>query len=403
MNLTLAFDAGTSGSKVLAYYQSPNYHRPEDRLFLLGPAVRPLMKETYEELEPNYQATVGTPNDGIVSYHNVLQKEQVYCQLGREASMPGFLPVQDPKLTTYVAKILIVVGYLACYQLSTTDEISLNLGCLLPFNEWADRDLLEQLLRGVFSGDGFLFNGKPVPNVRLQSLEIQPEGYGISYYYLSDITNVLMMGQRDSAWLSFNTGKISLIDSLPLPKSGMHSFIKTMMQQYRVDDELKMSQLISAAGPKMRPKMLKPLTATGSEAEIKQLQRAISTTKAQFWMERSRIFQGLNATSADRVYISGGCSYYFAAELTQIFKARGVRLDWCKTLISEFDQRYPGHQKTRLPYRMIDAYAFYSRLPEVPKFSVKKAEVATRKTLSILAPASAKTSLRSTGGGGFHV
>lgn len=402
MNLTLAFDAGTSGSKVLACYPSSFSKRHFDRLFLLKPAVRSLITQTYEALVPRYQNATTNPDDGLVSYYSVLQEKQLHFQIGYEATTPGFLPVQDPKLVTYVAKILTVIGYLVAHKCKQ-DEVELNLGCLLPFNEWADRGLLEQLLTGIFSGDGFQFNGHPIRNVRLQSLEIQPEGYGICRYYLNHATHLLMMGQRDSAWLSFNNGRISLTDSLPLPKSGMHSFIKSLMESYRVDDELKMSQIISAAGPKMRPKALRPLTTTGSDREIQQLQQAISMAKAQFWAERSRIFKSLNVKGGSKVYISGGCGYYFAPEITQMFKARGIKLDWCKELIAEFDQRYPGHQKERLPYRMADAYAFYCRLPNVPPFSPKTPALQPCKPMSPRTISMLKQAIaRSEGEGGSH-
>lgn len=374
--VTLAVDAGTSGTKVLAGYQSPDYHRPEDRPFIVGPAVRTLIADGYHEQVPTYQSGVGTPDDCLVAYHDLTEDRQLYFQIGHEAAMPGFLPVTDPKLTTYVAKILAIVGFLATSELKNAGWISLNLGCLLPFNEWADRGLIEQLLRHILSGEGFSFNGYPVQNVTLESIAIQPEGYGICRHYLADRTNVLMMGQRDSSWICFTAGKVSLSDSLPLPKSGMHSFVKALMQKFRVEDELRISQIISAAGPRMTAKTLKPLTSNGSQVEIGKLQHAIATTKAQFWAERSRIFQSLSAGDAQKVYVSGGCGYYFSKEITQVLKARGLKPDWCNDLVYEFDQRYPGFRSTRLPVRMADAYALYCTLPGVTKFEVKKAVVA---------------------------
>ena len=147
--LTLVFDAGTSGSQVLAGYQVPNYHRPEDRPFLVGSAVRLLIEERYNDLVASYQSGIGTPDDCLVSYYSAQDDQQYYFQVGHEAAMPGFLPVQDPKLTTFVAKILGVLGFLAQYELKKAEKIALNLGCLLPFNEWADRGQIEQLLSDV--------------------------------------------------------------------------------------------------------------------------------------------------------------------------------------------------------------------------------------------------------------
>lgn len=374
---TIAFDCGTSGSKVLAHYvREKGFPGDEDRFYLIDPFARELSEARYQSLLELSVDGIGGYDDCLVSFHDSFRDEQVYWQLGQSAAQQGALPVRDRKLERCVAKVLAFIGYLVSIEIKPEDTLEVHLGVLLPFDEIQDRQLMAQLIQKVLSQEtGFEFNGQHLSNVRLASLAIKPEGYGIYKRYASDVTNVLVMGQSDSSWLHFSQGGLSTKQSQTLPETGMHDFIQEVSTGFALTNELKASEFICLAGRKLNAKPLLKLTQTQSDVELCQLKDAIVAARDQYWLDRSVEFHRLDTSLVDRVHITGGTAQYFADEISTLFRSKGVKPLWCKDLMLEFLERYRLKKRTGVHCRMVDCYGFYLTLPGVEPYVCKSVEV----------------------------
>lgn len=381
MAVTVAFDAGTSGSKVIARYQAEEY--PFDwveKYFLVDPSVRPLTEQTYKDLLD--YATDGTGlSSNLVSYIDPKSGQSIYWEVGETASRPGLLAVRSRKFEKLLAKILSFLGYLVHVEMRANEPVELKLGVLLPFDEIEDRRLIAQWLWQILGGDehgnilGFEFNGVAIANIRLVQIDCKPEGYGIYKAYPGDRVAVLLVGHSDSSWLYFNNGMLNTKMSRTLPETGMHDFIRTL--NYLITDELRTAKLLSQAGTKFNPTILAELTQTKSDAEIGQLQQAIKEANAQYWVDRRSSFSSLNVSDVKLTTVSGGAANYFASELNQVFKELfSVRLHWCKCLMLEFFERFGIERKSDLLHRFADCYGYYRTLPGVEQYQVKAVSVA---------------------------
>ena len=375
---TVAFDCGTSGSKVLAHYaRERGFPGDEDRYYLIEPFARELSQARYKSLLELSEDGIGGYNDCLISFFDPYRDQQVFWQLGQSAAQQGGLPVRERKLERCAAKVLAFIGYLVSIEIQPDDIVEINLGVLLPFDEIQDGQLLADLLEQVLSGGGgFHFNGQFLNSVRIASLQVKPEGYGIYKRYASDVTNVLVMGQSDSSWLHFSQGGLSTKKSQTLPETGMHDLVQEVSTGFALTDELRASELISRAGRKLKSKQLLDLTQTRSPAELEQLKGAITAAREQYWLDRSVDFGRLDTSQVDQVHITGGTAQYFSTEINALFRSKGVEPLWCKDLALEFHDRFELTEKTQLLYRMADCYGFYLTLPGVDKFVNRPTEVA---------------------------
>lgn len=380
MAASVAFDAGTSDSKVIVSYQADEYpfHRVE-KYFLVDPSVRPLTQQTYKDLL-DYAADGTGLGSNLVSYVEPKSGGRVYWEVGETASRPGLIAVRDRKFEKLLAKILSFLGYLVRVEMQVVERVELTLGVLLPFDEIEDRRLLAQWLRQILGGvddenvDGFEFNGIAINNIRLKTIDCKPEGYGIYKAYPGDRVAVLIMGHSDSSWLYFNNGMLNSKLSRTLPETGMHDFIRTL--SYPITNELRAAELLCQAGDQLDPTILAELTQTKSDVEIRQLQQAIKEANAQYWVDRRSEFSSLNVSDVKLTTTSGGAAHYFSRELNQLFKELfGVHLHWGKALMLEFLERFRIKRKSVLLHRFADCYGYYRTLPGVEQYQVKAVEV----------------------------
>ncbi|MGF1602428.1 MAG: hypothetical protein ACFCU8_10490 [Thermosynechococcaceae cyanobacterium] len=382
---TIAFDCGTSGSKVFASYaRAKGFPVDEDRFYLIAPFARELSQARYQTLLEVAEDGIGGYDDCLISFFDPVKEEQVYWQLGQSAAQQGDLPVRDRKMERCVAKLLAFIGYLVNIEIKSEELVEIHLGVLLPFDEIQDRQILAGLIQKVLAKDsGFHFNGNPLSNVRLASLSVKPEGYGIYERYASDVTNILVVGHSDSSWLHFTPGGLSGKQSQTLPETGMHDFIQEVKTGFAITNELQASELINKAGRNLSEKPLLKLTQTRGGAELKQLKDAISAAREQYWLDRSVNFQRLDTSMVDRVHITGGTAQYFADEISALFRAKGVKPMWCKDLMVEFLERYQLKKNTALHCRMVDCYGFYLSLPGVEPFVTKTVETKTVEVVNV--------------------
>ena len=139
--MKIAFDAGTSRSKVIASYPSGECVFNDENYFLIKPSVRQLTEQTYCDLLDCVEGGIGLYSS-LVSYLNPASGESVYWEVGESASRLGLLSVSERKFETLVVKVLAFLGYLVKKSELPTEQVRLSLGILLPLDELEDRALL---------------------------------------------------------------------------------------------------------------------------------------------------------------------------------------------------------------------------------------------------------------------
>ena len=385
--ITIAFDAGTSGSKIIANYPAAGgCVLNDENYFLVEPTVRGLTEQTYHKELENIDEGIGL-SPSLVAYIEPATKEWVYWQVGGEATKPGELSVNDRKFAALVVKVLAFLGYLVNSSSPTSERVGLSLGVLLPLDEIKDRELLANRLRAIIGG-GFSVNGYVIKNVVVERINCKPEGYGIYKSYPNPQAGILMVGHSDLSWLYFRQGSLVVSKSRTFPSSGMHSFIKGL--DFPIQYELETAQLIAEAGAELNPEVLIGLTQTKREDEIAHLIKAIKSARPQYWKDRTKELESLDINLAGEICAAGGAANYFAKELSQLFKEKfGQKLNWCKSLKGEFIKHFEiksADKSTVLLF--LDCYGYYKTLA-TPKIKlVTNSGERSRKVLEVAKSAS---------------
>ena len=361
--MTVIFDAGTSGSKVIASYPSGECPYNDEGYFLIKPSVRALTEYTYRNWLEDIEGDIGL-DSSVVSYIAPVSGERVYWEVGELASSQGFLFVDERKFETLLVKILALLGYLVDLSARDKKQIRLNLGVLLPLDEIEDRALLASWLRKIIEGQGFLVNGKPIENINIDKINFRPEGSGIYRSFPNDKAGILVIGHSDLSWLFFHQGKFISQCSHTFPGSGMHSFLREL--KFPIQYELLTAELIAKAGVNPNLKVLLELTQTKSDDEISHLTRAIKVARVQYWHDRTKEIGSLKIGQANQVCVIGGAANYFSTELTQFFKEKyGIKLNWCKSLAKEFSVRFDTKASNKLNLLFLDCFGYYKSFSQV--------------------------------------
>jgi hypothetical protein len=377
--ITITLDPGTSGTKVIVQYLKDEFpFERVEKYFLIEPSVRKLTEPTYRNLLDGASESVGLSSN-LIFYLDPKDGKKIYYEVGETAARPGLLTVSERKFEKLLAKILAILGYLVSCEIQTTEKVLVNLGLLLPFDEYEDRKLLTPWLKQIIGGMndesvlGFEFNGTRISNLRLKTLDFKPEGYGIYRSFTGERVAVLVVGHSDSSWLYFNNGKLIGERSRTFPGTGMHDFMKTL--NFPIGYELKTAEYLVKAGKNLNSNVLAHLTQTKSSFEIEVLQQAILEAKSQYWSDRREQFSSLDVSELSQIPTTGGTANFFASELEQLFQELfEVRLHWCKRLMLEFFERFKIERKSDLLHRFADCYGYFKGLPGVNPY-VKSVEI----------------------------
>ena len=385
-SITIAFDAGTSGSKVIASYPSTGgCVFNDEKYFFVKPSVRQLMEKTYLNLLEYAEGGIGS-NSSLVSYIDPPSGEWLYWEVGESASRPGQLSVNERKFETLVVKVLAFLGYVVRASVRTSEKVGLSLGVLLPLDEIGDRKVLAARLRTII-GSGFSVNGYLIKNVVVERINCKPEGYGIYKSYPSLQAGILLVGHSDLSWLYFDQGGFVVEKSRTFPSSGMHSFLK--MIDFPTQYELVTAEIIAKAGAKLDPEVLIELTQTKRKDEIEHLMEEIKSARPQYWSERTKELKSLEIKLADSICAAGGAANYFAEELNQLFKEKfGRKLNWCKSLREEFSQQFNLKASDKSLPLFLDCYGYYKSLAQNKIKLIPKASTERERALEVVQSAS---------------
>jgi hypothetical protein len=382
---SVGFDAGTSGAKVVVAwlgYDSPL--EPVEQYYVVPPAMRSLNEASYRKLVETMYAfgeDKAKVNSCLLSYIDPGTGKRKYWQMGTKATRPGKIYAQERKFEKSLAKVLAFLGYLVRGEMKTDEAIELNLGFLLPLDEFGDRFVLAKYLREAVSK--FEYNGKTIDNIQLAKLDIKPEGYGRYIKSGHDSALVFNWGYSDLTALVFLNGDMMPEKSVTWPLAGMHGFMCSL--DFPFTYELIDALVISRAGRKMDTTILKDLTQTKGADEMAALKNAIATARKDFWSERLEDFSKIDLKGLKAVLLSGGTTQYFDVEVNQYFEDKfGSLPDWGEDIADEFIARFDietesdnvrTESESYYPILFKDIYQYYCTLPGVEHFAFKSVEV----------------------------
>ena len=177
-----------------------------------------------------------------------------YWLVGEAARGPTLtISATQSKRKTAIALSLAFVGQLVSELNSQgVDEVYLTFGLLLPLDEFADRQELEQQLQAALWK--FEYNGVTIKTVLSEKVQISPEGYGIAQTVDTETAGVIVFGHRDVTWVHVEKHSVIEGRSKTLAGWGMHRLIHEA--EYTFKDELKAAAAIFAAGSTLKDKPL---------------------------------------------------------------------------------------------------------------------------------------------------
>ena len=364
MVVTVAFDSGTSGSKVIAGgYLSAEYPYPQtEKFFFIEPFYKQLTERTYKQ-------KLGQLDKLLTSLVSFYDRDwgQVYIEVGESVAEPGMLPVHNLKSQTLIAKVLSFLGFLS-EKSCKRREWELSLGLLLPLDEYSDRKPIENKLRSILRS-GFEYNGQMIDKISLaeENLFFSVEGFGVGTEYNTrsssedDRIAVLVMGHSDSTWLIMKNGVYDLSESVILPETGMHDLLRNI--NYPIAYELKFAAALAKSGKNLKEKPLKEVLANINQQELERLKIAIIDAREQYWLDLRRRFLSLKGKDVSKCYITGGLCNYFSDRLPDLFKQEiDIKLFWCRDLMLDFHSRFDLKKKTDVLHRFADVYGLYRYL-----------------------------------------
>ena len=362
--ISIAFDGGTSSSKAIASFpeNTSNSVFDDEKYFLIAPYIRQIREEHYRDLLEEKKEMGGgiNLNDSLISFVDPKSDRMVYWHLGRSVARKGLLFLENRKFNSLLVKVLTFIGYLAS-KYYEREAIEINIGILLPLDEIDDREDLAKWLRQIVDCNGFRLDDKWFENVKINRLNIKPEGYGISKNSTSLNTGILSIGHNDMSWLSVSDARIERKFSKTFSSTGMHRFLDEFFN-FNIEDEFLASKILSEAGNNCDRQVLIQLTYTKSEDELSRLIREVKKARLRYWGEREEDLRQLRMELIDEVYVGGGTAFYFQKEIKEFFKEYRVKVNWCKQLKREFCQRFDLKASSTIANLFLDCYGYFQFL-----------------------------------------
>lgn len=257
--------------------------------------------------------------------------------LGRAAQKyyDSELKNSERKFTKALYKVLAILSYV---QLREKVELPIELGILLPFDEYATKAQLQSEL-WRFDGDLIYFCEDFQP-LEFKDILIRPEGAGLFLRGLSSKVNlqdsriaILVIGHRNVSWLVMNNGAPSPSESIT-NDLGFRWMLQEVQSLSGFKDELALAEMI------VHRQNIPP-----------DMETIISTVLTQYW-EQLRFFLQAQAPT-DGVVCGGGAAWALKEQLTEFFPQR---LGWANHLARAVQKRQIKDKDKALAQRMADCY-----------------------------------------------
>lgn len=355
-DLTLAFDPGSTSSR--GFYTLKPF---KPSLLLMESEVAEVSARSIEVYEANKLGNPTPEDSAWIEYKGeyravgFLAKNHFYADLN----------VVDSKIRLAVCKALALIGAIAQNH-GLPNGSTVRFGALLPYGEFQDRELFEQLLSNAISG--YRFRGEE-RSFELESFQARPEGFGLvsrgrppGSSLKNSVIVVVIVGYRDVSFYVMNRG---VINRGITKDYGFSKFVEVVRAQTAGLKPDVLTAAICKAGPKISARALAHLTRdlnpSLKDAELSQIRSAIATAREQYWLTLSGWLKNHIPPDADEAIIGGGTAYYYEREFNAFFS--GVQTNWCSGLEEQLSRCYLSEiSRYGLTYRLTDVYGFFHYL-----------------------------------------
>lgn len=368
-DITLAVDLGSTRPRAIYVDNRPESDRKTPGLLLMYPEVTKLPESSINAHEASKYGTTSPENDAWVS---IAGSYYAVGSLAKRCFCAEHSLLQM-KLDGAIAQILAIVGCIA-HRLQIPERVSINLGVVVPWDEFKSAGILESLLRK--SAADFTFRGKRYETV-LEKFICQPEGGGLFARGRQPSIHgdprhhnivVLMIGFRNASLLVFEKGVLNKHRSTTT-ELGMSQMITRIVKDTSGQTtESVLTALCSAKS--LNPidlqccyaKIVPSLHQDIREAVASDLVDATRAAKDEYLaILETRILQTLTI-HIDEFIINGGTARFFRKELADIIqKNYSPRvINWCKTLEDLVKKTFGSTVvKNNLEWRLCDVYGLF--------------------------------------------
>lgn len=354
-DITISFDPGASLSRV---FFSLNSSKPE--LMLMEPYAALIPHQSLIAYEQDVVGLSRPEDAAWIEYKGSCWGVGYICQ-----QFYADLKLEQPKFESAIYKTLAVVGAIA-QKKSVPNEAKIRLGILLPYGEYSDRKVFEQLIQEAVKD--FQFRGEQ-RSFQLESFVCRPEGFGLLSRGRKSGSNlrerkiaVVMIGYRNASILIMDRGVMAngITEDL-----GFHKLVKAVQKLVAGQKSLTLAAAICDAGSKINPKALTNLVrvqdAALQEIEVTQIKTAIATARDEYWVILSSYLRHHVPLDIDEIIFAGGTSHYFRSELNKLFRRpEKVTCDALEYLVEQEFLNCVSHKG--LTFRLTDNYGFFSYL-----------------------------------------
>lgn len=353
-DITISFDPGSLLSKAVF---SLKPFKPE--LLLMNSEVAEVSQKSLESHEET--ARIGSTNPEDSAWIEYKGQYRAIGFLAKD-SYYADLKLSEPKFQLALYKTLAIIGSIA-QKKCLPNGATVRLGFLLPYGEYEDRKLYEQMITEALAG--FRFRGEE-RSFELESCLCRPEGFGLLSRGRPPGSNlkervivVIMVGYRDASVYVMNRGTITRGSTKEL---GFNKFVESVQRQAPNQKVARLVAAICKAGPKISVKALAHLARFSEpalrDAEISRIREAIATAREQYWMTLSFWLRNYVPAEVDEIIIAGGTAYYYEREFNALFS--GTYVNWCTDLEEQVNQCFPTKvAETGLSFRLTDNYGFF--------------------------------------------
>jgi len=355
-DLTIAFDPGSTSSR--CFYTLKPF---TPSLLLMESEVAEVSSGAIEGYEasklgnPAPENTAWIEHKGEYRAVGFLAKNHFHADLN----------LVDSKIKLAVWKALAAIGAIAQNH-GLSNGSTIRFGALLPYSEFRDGELFEQLLGNALVG--FRFRGEE-RSFDLESFQSRPEGFGLvsrgrppGSSLKHTVIVVVIVGYRDVSTYVMERGVISRGFTKPY---GFSKFIGVVRGQTAGLKPDVLTAAICKAGPKISPRALahlvRDIDSSVRDAELAQIRRAISVAREQYWLGLSSWLRSHIPAEADEAIVGGGTAHYYEREFNSLFS--GLQVNWCSDLEEQLERCYqPEISRFGLSYRLTDCYGFFHHL-----------------------------------------
>lgn len=348
--LTLVLDCGSSLTKV--FYSPGEDAQPQ--MLLLPPYVVEQPKEQLLYVESQNRPEVRPERSAWI------ESDGICWAIGYLAGQRfnATLQLKPGKLEAAIYKTLAAVG-VAAQTLGITGG-SLVLGLLLPFGEYADRDLYRQAI--VPALQDFCFRGQSL-SFEVQHLFCKFEGFGLlSASVLGESRRfrksaIAVLGYRNTSvvCLDEDSDPIGLTTDLGFARM-LEAIQKT---NSGLTDTLLLARCVHRAGLKVNRRELLPLVKNDRFAQqrLETLAQSIPIAQRSYWAPLTQLFAETMGRETEQILWVGGPSDYFRPLLQRQF--RGPALVWGESLAVQLREQVGSGLPAEAIPRLLDAYGFW--------------------------------------------